>query len=143
MEQIKNIKKYLIDYRIIFIKDKKIILHDVSKTNAKKLILKKYQLRKKPVELTRIEISYHSGKKFYQGGPIQLNFKQYIYQNNKLRLIKSYGNTGSIWINKKFLQRNYFKSKKKFLNILLILSKKVNLHKNIKIPGINLITNFI
>ena len=121
MEQIKNIKKYLIDYRIIFIKDKKIILHDVSKNNAKKLIFKKYQLRKKPVELTRIEISYHSGKKFYQGGPIQLNFKQYIYQNNKLRLIKSYGNTGSIWINKKFLQRNYFKSKKKFLNILLIL----------------------
>mgnify|MGYP006074185875 CR=1 FL=1 len=143
MEQIKSIKNFLIEYRIIFLKDNKIILHDISKTNSKKIILKKYKSRKKQVELTRIEISYHTGAKFYQGGPIQLNFKQYIYQNNKLKLIKSYGNTGSIWINKKFLQRNYFKNKKKILNTLLTLSKNVNLKKNIKIPGINLITNFL
>ena len=143
MEQIKSIKNFLIEYRIIFLKDNKIILHDISKTNSKKIILKKYKSRKKQVELTRIEISYHTGAKSYQGGPIQLNFKQYIYQNNKLKLIKSYGNTGSIWINKKFLQRNYFKNKKKILNTLLTLSKNVNLKKNIKIPGINLITNFL
>ena len=143
MEQIKNIKKYLIDYRIIFIKDNKIIHHNISKTNAKKYIYKKFKSRKKPIELTRIEISYHSGTKFYQGGKIQLNFKQYVFDDSKLKLVKSYGNSGSIWVNKKFLQRNFFRNKKKILESILKLTKKVNHHKKIQIPGINLITNFI
>ena len=80
----------------------------------KNIFIKNLNLEKN-IELTRIEISYHSGTKFYQHGKIQLNFKQYIYDDNKLKLVKSYGNSGSIWINKKISSKKFnFKNKRKF-----------------------------
>ena len=83
------------------------------------------------------------GVKFYQGGPIQLNFKQYTMFENKLSLRYEYGTSGSIWITKRFLIKDLFKNKKKILNLIITLCKRVNINKNIKIPGVNLITNFI
>ena len=46
----------------------------------KNIFIKNLNLEKNLLSLTRIEISYHSGTKFYQGGKIQLNFKQYIFE---------------------------------------------------------------
>ena len=143
MDKIKIIKKHLQDHRVIYLKDNKIVLHDISKTNAKNLIIKKFQKQKKPVRLTRIEISFHRGNKFYQGGPIQLKFKQYSVFEKKINLVYEYGTSGSIWINKKFISKDIFNDKNKILKFLSMICKKVMIKKNIKIPGINLVSKFI
>mgnify|MGYP006075764077 CR=1 FL=1 len=143
MDKIKIIKKMLVEHRIIYLKNNKIVLYGISKTNAKQLIINKYHNSKTPINLTRLVISFHKGVKFYQGGPIQLNFKQYTMFENKLSLRYEYGTSGSIWITKRFLIKDLFKNKKKILNLIITLCKRVNINKNIKIPGVNLITNFI
>ena len=88
-------------------------------------------------------MSFHRGNKFYQGGPIQLKFKQYSIFNKKINLVYEYGTSGSIWISKKFLSREIFNKKNKILKLISLVCKKVMEKKNIKIPGINLVTKFI
>lgn len=139
---IQNLKKILNNNRVIFFKNNKIILGDNSKTNAKHKILKKYSKIKKPFELTRIEITFHRGTKFYQGGEVMINIKQYKFNDKKLSLIPSYGNSGSIWIDKKYLVKKKITKKSQIIKLLEKVVKNVNSKKNIKIPGINMITKF-
>lgn len=144
---IKDFKKLLDNYRVIYLKNNKIIVADTSKTTAKNKVLKllsksKVKKSKSDINITRIEITFHRGTKFYQGGEIHFNFKQYIYEDKKLKLISSYGNSGSIWMDKKYLIRKKLEKKTQVKKLIENVTKNVNNKKNIKIPGINMINKF-
>ena len=137
MENLKKLKNILLNYRILYYENNKLIHFDNSKTNARIKIIKKYLKRKEIVKLTRIEISFHRGKKFYQGGLVQIQIKQYQVKNDKISLVCSEGDTGSIWIDKKYLIKNKFKNKKEVLKLLLKLLKNINKNKKLKNMSIN------
>lgn len=143
MDNLKNIKKLLLNHRILYFENSKLIHHDISKTNARNKIIKKYLKSKKIRKFTRIEISFHHGKKFYQGGPIQIQIKQYQIKDKKLSLVYSKGNSGSIWISKTFIQKNKFTNLNEILIIIKKLIKNVNVKKNLKIMSINLLKRFL
>lgn len=139
---IKDFKKLLDNYRVIYLKNNKIVIANVSKKMAKDKLKKKYTKSKGPINITRIEITFHRGNKFYQGGEIQLNFKQYLYQDKQLKLITSYGNSGSIWMDKKYLVKKKITKKNQIKKLIENVTMNVNKKKNIKIPGINMINKF-
>lgn len=136
-----NLKKILEKNRIIYFIDNKIKINSSSKTDARNKLKKKY-LNKNINKIIRLEFSFHGGKKFYQGGKVMIDIKNYIIENKKLKLIKNDGMYGILWIPDKYFINNKI-NKKNFFNDVIKMIKNVKVKKNIKFPGINLFTDYI
>lgn len=134
------LKKILLKHRVLYYNKNKLIHNNISKTDARNKIIGMFSkaiYKDKEIKLTRMEVSFHRGKKFYQGGVVQIKIKQYVLKNGKLSLQYSDGDNGSVWIDNKYLDKKKITTKKTILTILLELLKKVNKNKKLKIMGIN------
>ena len=94
LEEIKNqIKKSQVcfTYKISSPKEFKLVFKSDGKNQAYKQIKEKYNEPEKLPDSTYFiigKITFHSGKKFYQGGPIALNLNVVAFINNKLVNLK-------------------------------------------------------
>ena len=95
-----------------FNKDGNLLLTGLSKSKTKKLIKKeKYE-----GNLYRLSLSFHSGEKKFQGGPLAVKCVLFEKKENKVSKVTSKKN-GTIWIEKKYLESSGFS--KKMLDIII------------------------
>ena len=117
-EQIKT-KPISFVYKVSSPTDFKLIFKTNGKNESKQKIKEKY-FNKKLDESTYFiicKITFHSGKKFSQGGPIAANFDVYALENNKpnklVNIMKAESNKfthlenikGIVWFDKLFLEK--------------------------------------
>jgi hypothetical protein len=95
-----------------FNQDGNLLLTGLSKSKTKKLIKKeKYE-----GNLYRLSLSFHSGEKKFQGGPLAVKCVLYEKKENKVSKVTSKKN-GTIWIEKDYLESSGFS--KKMLDIII------------------------
>jgi hypothetical protein len=95
-----------------FNKDGNLLLTGLSKSKTKKIIKKeKYE-----GNLYRLSLSFHSGEKKFQGGPLAVKCVLFEKKENKVSKVTSKKN-GTIWIEKKYLESSGFS--KKMLDIII------------------------
>jgi len=111
-------------YKISSPNDYKLIFKSDGKNQAYSQIKEKYIEPEKLPESTYFiigKITFHTGKKFYQGGPIALNLNVVAFINNKLVNLKKTkedkfnlirkNQIGIVWFDKQFIEKNGWKNK--------------------------------
>ncbi len=113
---IQDIKKELKNGDLVYWydTDSKLILSGGSKISTQKELNKKKL--KNGTKLIRLAISFHSGDKIGQGGPIAVNSKLFEIIDGKVKKIEWIDNLiGYIWFGQNYLERtgwkNYFLTK--------------------------------
>jgi hypothetical protein len=89
-----------------------LLITGLSKRDTKKMIKK----RKYEGNLYRLSLSFHSGEKKFQGGPLAVKCVLYDKKENKVSKVTSKKN-GIVWIEKEYLESSGFS--KKMLDIII------------------------
>lgn len=108
---IQDIKKELKNGDLVYWydTDSKLILSGGSKISTQKELNKKKL--KNGTKLIRLAISFHSGDKIGQGGPIAVNSKLFEVNDSKINKIEWRDNLiGYIWFGQNYLERTGWKS---------------------------------
>lgn len=131
-ESYNELKKYLKDsgkFIYWYSADGKLLVVDSSKKSSRKKLLKtKYQ-----GDLFRLSMTFHTGKKFGQGGPIAINCRTFRLEDGKIIKVPGDKN-GVIWFDNDFLQsRRQWKNL--WLDIIIKRLKSTNFKFGI---GVNL-----
>jgi hypothetical protein len=78
----------------------KLLVTDSSKSASRKKLLKtKYE-----GYLYRFSITFHTGKKYMQGGPLAVNVRYFNVEDGKIKKITGEGQNGTIWFKKEWLE---------------------------------------
>lgn len=77
----------------------KLLVTDSSKSSSRKKLLK----TKYSGDLFRLSITFHTGKKIGQGGPIAVHCRTFKIEDSKIVKISGYKN-GIVWFDKKWLE---------------------------------------
>jgi len=89
-----------------------LLITGLSKRDTKKIIKK----RNYEGNLYRLSLSFHSGEKKFQGGPLAVKCVLYDKKENKVSKVTSKKN-GTVWIEKKYLESSGFS--KKMLDVII------------------------
>lgn len=104
-----------------------VVLIDKSKNNSKNKILK---IKKINGLLYRFTLTFHTGKKPGQGGPIAINIMLFNKEGNELS--KVYNNKhGVIWFSQDYLERRGWKEN--FINLIYNIVSRENFEFKIRI----------
>lgn len=88
---------------------------------SKSKTMDKIEKNKYEGKLYRLSVSFHSGDKKFQGGPLAVRCYEYIKEDNEVTRLKSKQN-GTIWIEKEYLESSGFS---KFNGMIDIISNRL------------------
>lgn len=93
----------------------KLLVTDSSKSASRKKLLKtKYE-----GYLYRFSITFHTGKKYMQGGPLAVNVRYFNVEDGKIKKITGEGKNGTIWFKKEWLEAKR-KWQDKWLDMIIL-----------------------
>jgi hypothetical protein len=110
--------------RLIFWYDSKgnLLVVDSSKKSSRiKLLKTKYE-----GDLYRLSITFHTGKRFGQGGPLAVHCKTFKIEDGKIIKIKNPDKNGIVWFRKKWLESQSMWEERWLDAIILSLRRKYN-----------------
>ena len=100
-DEIKNLIKESGRLIYWFDSNNKLLVVDSSKTSSKhKIIKKKYEGL-----LYRLSITFHTGTKVGQGGPLSISCRVFYLKDNNITKSTEKNKEGTIWFEKKWLER--------------------------------------
>jgi hypothetical protein len=98
-----------------------LIVDSSKKSSRNKLLKTKYD-----GDLFRLSITFHTGTKFGQGGPLAVNCKTFKIENGKIIKVKNPDKNGIVWFRKSWLE-SQGKWKENWLNMIILkLRRKYN-----------------